>query len=212
MSKTPLSREAQLQQLIDAIPQQLTPTRDLWQGIEKRLDKPLNEPQLTSSVKKTHFTPWAMAASVLLVALVGYQQLPLFGISETTGNNPNVSPTLAKSNGTEAETVDAKTHPADPATLAQLLTQIATSHQAQVDALENNPHAQAWQASYIGAPLEQGLTELRLAATQIFQALNANPTDQQLWQLWLWVQSRELELLQQGQKLPLNRTTQGNTI
>lgn len=212
MSKTPLSREAQLQQLIDAIPQQLTPTRDLWQGIEKRLDKPLNEPQLTSSVKKTHFTPWAMAASVLLVALVGYQQLPLVGISETTGNNPNVSPTLAKSNVTVAETVDAKTHPADPATLAQLLTQIATSHQAQVDALENNPHAQAWQASYIGAPLEQGLTELRLAATQIFQALNANPTDQQLWQLWLWVQRRELELLQQGQKLPLNRTTQGNTI
>lgn len=211
MAKTPLSREAQLQQLINTMPQELTPTRDLWQDIEKRLDKPLSEVQLTqASERKTHYAQWAMAASVLLVALIGYQQLPLFGILGSNGNNADLSPELAKV--TQAEPRDAKSNPADSATLAQLLTQIAASHQAQVDALENAPHAQAWQASYIGAPLEQGLTELRLAATQIFQALQANPTDQQLWQLWLWVQRRELELLQQGQKLPLNRTTQGNSI
>ena len=45
--------------------------------------------------------------------------------------------------------------------------------------------------------------ELRRAATQIYQALQANPTDKQLWQLWLWVQQRELDLLQQGQNYPL---------
>ncbi|MGL5410652.1 MAG: anti-sigma factor, partial [Shewanella sp.] len=69
-----------------------------------------------------------------------------------------------------------------------------------------------WQIRSVSTGLEQGLSELRLASTQVFQALQTDPTNKQLWQLWLWVQQRELDLLQQAQKLPMNHSLQGSTL
>ncbi|BFL85573.1 anti-sigma factor [Shewanella baltica] len=194
MTLTPLSREQQLEQLINSAPKEMSPTHDLWQGIEKRMDKPL----VSQTRQSQNGRQWAIAASFIMLVALGYSQLPYFNQLTTQQTE------LAQNSAMPEQQGDAA--------LQLLLTQIAASHQAQVDNLEQTTNALAWQTSSFSAPVEQGLTELRRAATQIFQALQANPTDKQLWQLWLWVQQRELDLLQQGQKLPIRNSTQGNTL
>ncbi|MGE6453366.1 anti-sigma factor [Shewanella baltica] len=194
MTLTPLSREQQLEQLINSAPNAMPPTHDLWQGIEKRMDKPL----VSQTRKSQNGRQWAIAASFIMLVALGYSQLPYFNQLTTQQTE------LAQNSAMPEQQGDAA--------LQLLLTQIAASHQAQVDNLEQTTNALAWQTSSFSAPVEQGLAELRRAATQIYQALQANPTDKQLWQLWLWVQQRELDLLQQGQKLPIRNSTQGNTL
>ncbi|AVT48363.1 hypothetical protein [Shewanella baltica] len=194
MTLTPLSREQQLEQLINSAPNAMPPTHDLWQGIEKRMDKPL----VSQTRQSQNGRQWAIAASFIMLVALGYSQLPYFNQLTTQQTE------LAQNSAMPEQQGDAA--------LQLLLTQIAASHQAQVDNLEQTTNALAWQTSSFSAPVEQGLAELRRAATQIYQALQANPTDKQLWQLWLWVQQRELDLLQQGQKLPIRNSTQGNTL
>ncbi|WP_413485806.1 anti-sigma factor [Shewanella baltica] len=194
MTLTPLSREQQLEQLINSAPNAMQPTHDLWQGIEKRMDKPL----MSQTRQSQNGRQWAIAASFTMLVALGYTQLPYFNQLTTPQTE------LAQNSAMPEQQGDAA--------LQLLLTQIAASHQAQVDNLEQTTNALAWQTSSFSAPVEQGLAELRRAATQIYQALQANPTDKQLWQLWLWVQQRELDLLQQGQKLPIRNSTQGNTL
>ncbi|MEN8616428.1 anti-sigma factor [Shewanella baltica] len=194
MTLTPLSREQQLEQLINSAPKEMSPTHDLWQGIEKRMDKPL----VSQTRQSQNGRQWAIAASFIMLVALGYSQLPYFNQLTTQQTE------LAQNSAMPEQKGDAA--------LQLLLTQIAASHQAQVDNLEQTTNALAWQTSSFSAPVEQGLAELRRAATQIYQALQANPTDKQLWQLWLWVQQRELDLLQQGQKLPIRNSTQGNTL
>ncbi|MGR6503561.1 anti-sigma factor [Shewanella sp. Koi 1] len=185
-------REAKLQQLIDDAPKALTPERDLWQGIEKRMDKPLVSQTAVRQAPRLQGVQWAIAATVVLAVFFGfYTQAPVITLlPEQIVSQP----------------AD------DEQALHTLLSQIAQTHQAQVTSLEHPPTVVAWQTSRFSAPLEQGLAELRRAGEQIYQALQANPTDKQLWQLWLWVQQRELDLLQQGQKLPIQNSTQGNSI
>lgn len=194
MTLTPLSREQQLEQLINSAPKEMSPTHDLWQGIEKRMDKPL----VSQTRQSQNGRQWAIAASFIMLVALGYSQLPYFNQLTTQQTE------LAQNSAMPEQQGDAA--------LQLLLTQIAASHQAQVDNLEQTTNALAWQTSSFSAPVEQGLAELRRAAIQIYQALQANPTDKQLWQLWLWVQQRELDLLQQGQKLPIRNSTQGNTL
>lgn len=194
MTLTPLSREQQLEQLINSAPNAMPPTHDLWQGIEKRMDKPL----VSQTRQSQNGRQWAIAASFIMLVALGYSQLPYFNQLTTQQTE------LAQNSAMPEQQGDAA--------LQLLLTQIAASHQAQVDNLEQTTNALAWQTSSFSAPVEQGLAELRRAAIQIYQALQANPTDKQLWQLWLWVQQRELDLLQQGQKLPIRNSTQGNTL
>ncbi|MCS6101836.1 anti-sigma factor [Shewanella baltica] len=194
MTLTPLSREQQLERLINSAPKEMSSTHDLWQGIEKRMDKPL----VSQTRQSQNGRLWAIAASFIMLVALGYSQLPYFNQLTTQQTE------LAQNSAMPEQQGDAA--------LQLLLTQIAASHQAQVDNLEQTTNALAWQTSSFSAPVEQGLAELRRAATQIYQALQANPTDKQLWQLWLWVQQRELDLLQQGQKLPIRNSTQGNTL
>jgi len=185
-------REAKLQQLIDDAPKVLTPERDLWQGIEKRMDKPLASQTASRQTPRLQGAQWAIAATVILAVFLGfYTQTPI-----KTSHPEKIA----------SQSAD------DEQALHTLLNQIAQTHQAQVTSLEQTPTVVAWQTSRFSAPLEQGLAELRRAGEQIYQALQANPTDKQLWQLWLWVQQRELDLLQQGQKLPIQNSTQGNSI
>lgn len=192
MSLSNNAREAKLQQLIDDAPKTLTPERDLWQGIEKRMDKPLASQPASRQAPRLQGAQWAIAATIVLAVFFGfYTQAP-------------VKTSLPEQIASQAAD--------DEQVLQALLSQIAQTHQAQVTSIEQTPTVVAWQTSRFSAPLEQGLAELRRAGEQIYQALQANPTDKQLWQLWLWVQQRELDLLQQGQKLPIQNSTQGNSI
>ncbi|WP_172587639.1 anti-sigma factor [Shewanella xiamenensis] len=192
MSLSNNAREAKLQQLIDDAPKTLTPERDLWQGIEKRMDKPLASQPASRQAPRLQGAQWAIAATIVLAVFLGfYTQAP-------------VKTSLPEQIASQAAD--------DEQVLQALLSQIAQTHQAQVTSLAQTPTVVAWQTSRFSAPLEQGLAELRRAGEQIYQALQVNPTDKQLWQLWLWVQQRELDLLQQGQKLPIQNSTQGNSI
>lgn len=192
MSLSNNAREAKLQQLIDDAPKTLTPERDLWQGIEKRMDKPLTSQPASRQAPRLQGAQWAIAATIVLAVFFGfYTQAP-------------VKTSLPEQIASQAAD--------DEQVLQALLSQIAQTHQAQVTSLAQTPTVVAWQTSRFSTPLEQGLAELRRAGEQIYQALQANPTDKQLWQLWLWVQQRELDLLQQGQKLPIQNSTQGNSI
>lgn len=191
MTLTPRSREEQLEQLVAKAPKGLAPERDLWLTIEKRMDKPLAPKANVLKHERPLWPQWAMAATILLAVFFGYQYQ---GITPT-------APVTALHTPKDSDKA-----------LQTLLAQIATMHQGQVEALEQTPNALIWQTRHLSDPLEQGLEELRRAGAQIYQALQANPTDKQLWQLWLWVQQRELELLQQGQKLPIKNSTQGNTL
>ena len=95
--------------------------------------------------------------------------------------------------------------------LVQTLATIQAQHQASVDALSLTKRVD-WRTSPYSQPVKQGIEQLRTAAKEIYEALKLNPTDKQLWQLWLWTQQREIELIKQGQKLPVDRDTTGEMI
>ncbi|MCL1041896.1 hypothetical protein L2712_09620 [Shewanella marisflavi] len=95
--------------------------------------------------------------------------------------------------------------------LLHTLAAIEAQHQTNIAALTLTKQVD-WKTSPYSQPVEQGIEQLRTAAKEIYEALKLNPTDKQLWQLWLWTQQREIELIKQGQKLPVNRDTTGEII
>ncbi|WP_372871325.1 hypothetical protein [Shewanella sp.] len=94
--------------------------------------------------------------------------------------------------------------------LLPLIESIEHAHFQEVASLET-ASSHAWQKAGFQETVDAGLQELREAARLILGSLKANPHDKQLWQLWLWVQRREIELLTQGQRLPA-AATQGDTL
>ncbi|MCG9730586.1 hypothetical protein L1D44_12140 [Shewanella sp. Isolate13] len=170
---------AKLTQLINQAPQELAPQKELWGGIERQLDKAELDPPHQQT---SVFRRLAVASIVLLVGLLG------MNIWQHNGEFS----TLAK-----------------PSPLLATLTEIKQQHQRQVELLSQQQHLTNWQASELGLPLDKGIEQLRKAAEQIYQALQQTPNDKELWQLWLWTQQREIELLQQGQTLPVNPFPQG---
>lgn len=91
------------------------------------------------------------------------------------------------------------------------LSEIKLEHEQQIALLQQS-HKVNWQSSELGLPLNKGIEQLRKAAEKIYQTLQKTPNDKELWQLWLWSQQREIELLQQGQKLPAADQNQGALI
>ncbi len=96
--------------------------------------------------------------------------------------------------------------------LINTLSEIKAQHEIQIAQLQQTSKLVNWQSSPYSSPVETGIDQLREAAKQIYESLKRNPTDKQLWQLWLWAQHREIELLRQGQKLPVSQNSQGATI
>jgi hypothetical protein len=89
---------------------------------------------------------------------------------------------------------------------------IQIQHANQVAELQLLAQKTNWQSNPFSSPVETGIKQLREAATLIYQSLKLNPTDQQLWQLWLWTHSREIELLTQAQSLPVIQDQNGAII
>ncbi|ABZ77801.1 conserved hypothetical protein [Shewanella halifaxensis HAW-EB4] len=171
--------QTRLTQLVKQAPKEFAPQRELWDDIEKQLDKPEFQ-QTHANVKQMQ--QWKRLAIASIVLLTG-----LLGMNVWQQNNlpsPSDSPLL------------------------QTLAEIQMQHQLQVQLLSQQ-HLTDWQTTELGLPLEKGIEQLRKAAEQIYQALQQTPNDKELWQLWLWTQQREIELLQQGQSLPVNPLPQG---
>lgn len=53
-----------LKRLLEETPREMTPERDLWQGVELRLDAPKDSP-------RSYWRPMAIASTLLLALLVG---------------------------------------------------------------------------------------------------------------------------------------------
>jgi hypothetical protein len=201
-----------LDSLIKSLPLEMQPTTDLWPAIAAKL--PLQSQQ------KKHLTrPWLIAASVAVFCMLtillwqrpeGNSLLPQTAALTTTTPKATVN--------TEVSLTTSSTQ--TEATLAELVDQIAMTHQTQLDVFNQNQYTVSWQLSSTDAPqqiqsdISQALAELDTASKQVQAALKQQPTNQQMWQLWRWIMQRQITLLQQGQKLPFTskRTPQGNTI
>lgn len=183
------AKQARLEHLVASAPRQISPTHDLWDKIENRLDVPLQQPN------PPLWRALTIACSVLLIASLSYLGWRNVGIESSSLQSAQLTTQAI------APVPNALTASQDAPILA-LIAQIDATHQAQMQALVSNSYTVNWQQSQYSSPVENGLQELQRAGKQIYDNLRLNPTDKQLWQLWLWVQQRELELLQQGQKLP----------
>lgn len=148
------------------------------------IEKQLDKPEYN---QPNHWRRAAVASVVLLCAVIG----------TTLWNNSAITPTY---------TAQTQASP-----LQTTLADIKREHEQQVVLLEQSQKVN-WQSTELGLPLNKGIDQLRKAAEKIYQTLKKTPNDKELWQLWLWTQQREIELLQQGQKLPAADNNQGALI
>ncbi|QUN05139.1 hypothetical protein KDN34_13145 [Shewanella yunxiaonensis] len=155
-------------ELIEQLPRELTPKKDLWPEIAHQLEQAPSHHAMSTSAWKQ----FAIACGLLLLGGFGYRLwLP-------QQENPNDAQMLA------------------------MMAQLRQQHEQQVTFIEQHSHFNQWQHASLTAPLSRGVDELRAASAQIYLALQKDPKDQQLWQLWIWSQQREIDLLTQGQQLP----------
>ncbi len=186
------SQELELTSLATHLPKEIEPQNDLWGKIEMRLDVPLQEtPESNNHSRYERSLRLFTAASVILFTVLLGTQLPKIlttPLSQIVSNSASHSALLA--------TID----------------DIQLTHEKQIKELKKIDRLINWQTSPFSSPVETGIEQLRAAAKEIYQTLKQSPTDKQLWQLWLWTQQREIELLRQGQKLPTPQNSQGETI
>ncbi|MEZ9235994.1 hypothetical protein [Shewanella sp. 10N.286.52.A9] len=186
--------EKQLDELLTSLPTEINPRVDLWQGIDDQISgktthKPFSDQQQWKTL--------AIAASLAFVMVLGWQL-----------STPNMT--------SEQETITVDNALSNQSTedLIALVDQIATTHQQQLASFEDNKFTVGMQLDNQINPFNKGFTELQRASKEIQQALKNDPNNKQVWDLWLWVMKREIELLQQQQRTPTNSTpsTQGNVI
>jgi hypothetical protein len=222
-SRLELEQEQALTELVDSLPKEVTPPTDIWPKIVCQLNNHLpNSSSNPSSIAtnlsaSVHFWQgFSLAASLAIVALVTWKTSELESIAPQFSS---VEQELVATGSMILNPEIAALEASDP--LVQLVNDIATRHELQLQAL-NQLQFQTDNRVTIPAGLallhddqvvSQGLVELRLAATEIQKALINQPTNQQLWQLWLWVLKRELSLLKQVKPLILNYSQpEGNSI
>ncbi|MCL1066718.1 hypothetical protein L2735_07830 [Shewanella olleyana] len=190
---------SQLDDLIVSLPKEITPPVDLWQNIGEQISAKTTH-DISHSNSTSHQQHWkmlAMAASLAFVMVLGWKL-----------STPAVSPTQ------EPVTVNNALSNQSTEDLIALVDQIAQTHKQQIAAFDDNKYTVGMQLDNQANPFNKGFSELELASKQIQQALKNDPNNKPVWDLWLWIMKREIELLQQQQRTPINTTpsTQGNLI
>lgn len=158
----PKSLPKTLQRRLQALPQEITPARELWPQIAASL-----APSPTGRSSQWRHWPQALAAVLVLAVLVVlWQQLPepLSMLSD-----PLVEV------GTTGDPVPGNPPPAS----AQ---QRATRNLLQGMQLETTASLNSLPAVMADADLQAGLQEYELAEQQLQQALSRQPDNQNLWQ------------------------------
>ncbi|WP_153914226.1 hypothetical protein [Shewanella sp. TC10] len=200
-NEQPQKQSTQLDDLIASLPKEITPPADLWQDIDDQISaKTTSNTSMTKPVSASHQQHWkmlAMAASLAFVMVLGWKL-----------STPAVTPIQ------EPVTVNNALSSQSTEDLIALVDQIAQTHQQQIAAFDDNKYTVGMQLDNQANPFNKGFSELELASKQIQQALKNDPNNKQVWDLWLWIMKREIELLQQQQRTPINTTpsTQGNLI
>ena len=207
-----MNKSAQdLDNRIKSLPLEIESAGDLWPAIASQLG-----PQYPQKNLQRY---WLIAASITIFSLLALLMWQRPDESSLLPQTAALTATMPQS------TVNTEVSLATPSTqtevtLAELVDQIALTHQSQLQAFNQNQYTVSWQLSSTDAPqqlqadISQALAELDTASKQVQAALKQQPTNQQMWQLWRWIMQRQINLLQQGQKLPLisKQASQGNTI
>lgn len=79
--------DKELQGHIDQLPKEMTPERDLWQGIEKAINQSAIEQAVTEKPMAKVFVPTAWAASVVAAVLLTWVGI---GTDSTLDNSPSL--------------------------------------------------------------------------------------------------------------------------
>ncbi|MEZ9138867.1 MULTISPECIES: hypothetical protein [unclassified Shewanella] len=191
-------QQENLDDLIASLPKEISPKADLWQDIDDQISAKTNSNMTQKSMVKgdSHWKMIAMAASLAFVMVLGWKL-----------STPNIS-------STETLTVNNALSNQSTEDLIALVDQIAQTHQQQISSFEDNKYTVGMQLDNQTNPFNKGFSELELASKEIQQALKNDPNNKQVWDLWLWIMKREIELLQQQQRTPMNTapSTQGNQI
>ena len=190
---------SQLDELIASLPKEITPPSDLWQNIDEKISAKTthNVSHSNNASDQQHWKMLAMAASLAFVMVLGWKL-------STPGVN-SVQETVTVNNALSNQSTE---------DLIALVDQIALTHQQQMASFDDNKYTVGMQLDNQANPFNKGFSELQLASKEIQQALKNDPNNKQVWDLWLWIMKREIELLQQQQRTPINTTpsTQGNVI
>lgn len=164
-----LISEQRLQIQVDELPDEMTPERDLWTGIERAIQsKQQDKPLIESSAKKV-FVPTAWAASLVAAVLVTWVSF-----------SPQQESThLAQQNGSPLNLVNAMQENFE----RTKQTMLVSFGQPKTSELPKEIQAE--------------LIKLSSAQRTIEKALIEDPSNNDLLNLLRWTQKQELDLLTQ---------------
>jgi hypothetical protein len=166
-----LLSEQALQKALAKLPDEMTPQRDLWAGIERAIEvKTQDKPVFVSPVKKV-FMPTACAASLVLAVLATW-----FSFSPQFSEQPL---DLAQQNNSPLTLVTAMQENFKHTKQSMLIS----FGQPKISALPKE--------------IQQELINLSSAQATIEKALNEDPSNNDLLNLLRWTQKQELDLLSQ---------------
>ncbi|MBE8167368.1 MAG: hypothetical protein HAW66_03225 [Shewanella sp.] len=167
--------DEQLDQLISELPESLNPKSTLWDEIEAKLDDDV------SLKKLTQWKSLAIACGVLIAFFAGWQ---IDKISTTEAALPDTAMIILIDKLYEQHLQQVENFKPITKPITKQITK-------QID----------WGDNQLNQSINAGITELSNAAQVVIIQLKLNPNDKQLWELWLWLQSREIELLKQEQQI-----------
>jgi len=163
--------EQDFQKKVAALPDEMTPQRDLWLGIDRAIQvKKQDEPSLESSTKKV-FIPTAWAASLVAAVLVTWVSF-----------SPNFS----------SQPVDIVKNNNSPLNLVIAMQENFKQTKQTMLVSFGQP-----KVSELPKEIQAELTKLGSALNTIEKALLADPSNNDLLNLLRWTQKQELDLLAQ---------------
>jgi hypothetical protein len=166
-----LLSEQNLQKKLAALPDEMTPQRDLWAGIERAIAVREQDKLSTELLVKKVFIPTAWAASLVVAVFVTWVSfLPL------TSNQPV---NIVQQNNSPLDLVVAMQESFKQTRQAMLVS----FGQPKISALSKE--------------IQEELSKLNSAQTTIEKALVEDPSNNDLLNLLRWTQEQELDLLSQ---------------
>ena len=166
-----LLSEQDLQKTVAELPDEMTPQRDLWAGIERAIQTKKQDEPSFDAPKKTAFIPTAWAASLVAAVLVTWISF---------------SPQLAD------KSVNIAQQDNSPLNLVMAMQENFKQTKQTMLVSFGQP-----KVSELPKEIQAELTKLSSALKTIEKALLADPSNNDLLNLLRWTQKQELDLLSQ---------------
>ncbi len=166
--------DAKLDALITDLPKEYRVRPELWQQLETRLDVVTSD----DATRRKSFAQYALVASIAILML---------------------SSTIFLST-TSFFTGETHAHITMNEPMALLINKLNKQHQNQVDSILQST-VKTVSTSTTNNEFKTGIAKLKAAQISIIQELKKSPNNKSLWDLWLWTQAQELDLLKQHSKI-----------